>query len=266
MLRTIAIDRAALVRRLLPADLYLVLKAALLAGIAVQAAQLAWGIVTPLGPLGEWRPARARTLPIAAQDSLIASVNPFFRDGAPTAPAVASLPSDLKLFGVRDNVANGSGGAIIGTADGKQVSVAVGEEVQPGVRLVEVGFDFAVVERGGARQRIFLDQDKPAETLGSAAAAAGPAALSLRSLLNAAPRLVAGRVSGVIVTPAGDGALFRAAGLESGDVIVSVNGAAISSPTDAAQLANLAPGTTLAVIVERRGQQIPLSLHVPDSR
>lgn len=272
MLRTISIERIAVVRRWLPTDVYVWLKALLLVGISVQLAQLAWAIVTPAGPLGEWRPPVARRLTVLAQEAIIATVNPFFRDNA-VASSTAALPDDLKLFGVRDNLATGGGGAIIGTADGEQVSVGVGEQVVPGITLVEVGFDFAIVERGGSRQKIFLDQDKSAETvaMGAAVPVAAPTvgitAASLRGGISATPRMVGASVSGIIVSPAGDGTAFASAGLRPGDVITAINGAKIASATDAAQLqSSLVPGATLSLTIERAGQAVPLSLKIPDSQ
>lgn len=273
MLRTISIERIAVVRRWLPTDAYVWLKALLLVGISVQLAQLAWALVTPVGPLGEWRPPVARRLSAVAQDAIIATVNPFFRDGAATTLQAAAPPDDLKLFGVRDNVATGGGGAIIGMADGQQVSVGIGEQVAPGIVLAEVGFDFAVVERGGVRQKIFLDQDKPAETVAAGAGvsaappSAGISAASLRAGISATPRVSGASVNGILVSPAGDGTAFASAGFRPGDIITAINGANIASATDAAQLqSSLVPGATLSLTIERAGQAVPLSLKIPDSQ
>ena len=58
--------------------------------------------------------------------------------------------------------------AIIALPDGTQTSVAVGEEVMPGVRLNAVRFDGVTILRGGAREQLFLDQSTPATSVGIA--------------------------------------------------------------------------------------------------
>lgn len=248
------------------------LKAVLLAALAAKSAQLLWVIVTPVGPLGAWRAPTPVLLSQEAQAALFVSVDPFDR-GGPAAAATAALPADLKLFGVRDNIGSNGGGAIIALPDGTQLSVSVGETLMPGVVLVAVGYDFAEVERNGARQRLFLDQDKPPETLGaasSAAAISSPAAgvtvQALRGSVSFSPRQANGAVSGILVAPGSDAATFAKTGLQAGDVIVSVNGAPITSVTDLAQLQqSLTPGASLALTVERGGRQLPLTLKLAGS-
>ena len=184
MIRTLTVQRFRVAR--IPGDVSLWLKALLVAVLAVQGARLIWAVVTPVGPLGDWRPAGVNAIPSAAQSAVIAAVNPF--DRAAIGGAAASLPSDLKLFGVRASAGAIPGGAIIGLPDGQQISVSVGEPVMPGVVLVTVGFDYAEVDRQGIRQRLFIDQDRPSQTLGPAGASAAPqsATASRPSTLNVA--------------------------------------------------------------------------------
>ena len=77
MIRHAKFDQFASIRRWLPPDLYLWLKAALLALIAVQAVRLLWAIITPVGPFGDWRPAAPRTLSAEAQSAVLSSVDIF---------------------------------------------------------------------------------------------------------------------------------------------------------------------------------------------
>lgn len=261
----------------IPGEAAVWVKALLIAALAVQVARLIWVAVTPVGPLGEWRPAAAAVMPPAIQAAVIAAVNPFDRQAA--APA-ADLPSDLKLFGVRAGAGAVSGGAIVGLPDGQQVSVSVGEAIMPGVVLVAVGFDYADVERQGARQRLFMDQDKPAQSLG-AGAAGGPAAAAaapatsvaaptveaVRAAVTFTPRGSGSGLSGIAVNPAGDQAAFAALGFKAGDVIVAVNGTRIASAADLGRLQQgLVPGARLALTVERGGAQVPITLSLAGSR
>jgi len=274
LIRTLTVERLRAAR--IPGDLTIWLKALLVAVLAVQVARLVWAAVTPVGPLGDWRPAGAAAMPPAAQAAVIAAVNPFDRQGAAT---VAQLPSDLKLFGVRAGAGSIPGGAIVGLPDGTQISVIVGEAVMPGVVLVGVGFDFADVDRQGTRQRLFIDQDRPPETLGpggapvgsGAAASAGPrgplTANAVYEAVNFAPRQAGSGINGVTVSPVGSEAAFAALGFRPGDVIVAVNGARISSAADVDQLQqSLAPGASLTLTVERDGRQVPLTLNLAGSR
>ena len=120
----------------------------LLAGLAAQTARLLYAIVTPVGPLGDWRPAQL-VIPVDPA-ALLASFDPFFRvsgAGGSGPAVVTSLP--LKLFGIRLNEATARGSAIIAGPDGLQRSVDVGEEIVPGVTLKAVAFDHVTVSRGG---------------------------------------------------------------------------------------------------------------------
>src|SRR5690349_10578399 len=98
LIRNVKIERLAPFRRWLPTDLYVWLKALLLALVALQAVRLLWVIVTPVGPFGDWRPAAPRTLSAEAQSGVLGSVDPFFRSGSLASPAAVPL-TGLQLFG-----------------------------------------------------------------------------------------------------------------------------------------------------------------------
>ncbi|MEA1072869.1 type II secretion system protein N [Sphingomonas sp. LY160] len=276
MIRTAVIERWSSYRRWMPTDVYRWAKALLLAGIAVAIAQLFWAVVSPVGPLGEWKAPRARTLAPAVQQAVLAVVDPFFRGGAgPVGAAAAAI--DVKLFGIRGE-GLGGGAAIIGTPDGAQESFSVGQDVAPGVKLVAVHFDYVVLDRGGGQQqRLFLDQDKASEMVASAPAApssTAPAASlaegagslsvgAMREAFNFAPRAQGGRISGISVLAGADAASFAASGFRPGDVIVAVNGARINSSADVAQLqTSIAPGARLLLTVERGSETVPIALNV----
>ena len=248
--------------------------------LAVQVVRLLWTIVTPLSPLGAWQPQTAVIASPAERRALFASFDPFFRTGA-QGPASATVTAlGLTLFGVNINEATGGGSAIIAAEDGIQNSYAVGEEIAPGVKLVGVAFDHVLLDRGGARESLFLDQSGaapvatpatplPAPTPEVGAAPANDAVAgelspaALKSGVGFAPRSENGRVTGVVVQPQGDGAAFRAAGLRPGDVIRGVNGRPIGSAGDAAALANqITPGARLSLEVERGANVVPIAIFV----
>jgi general secretion pathway protein C len=59
------------------------------------------------------------------------------------------------------------------------------------------------------------------------------------------------------LNPKGDGALFKAAGLEPGDMLIAVNGAPVSDGADVRSL--LAGGGTVSLEVERGGRRMTVS-------
>ncbi|MDK2762211.1 MAG: PDZ domain-containing protein [Sphingopyxis sp.] len=260
------------------------LAAALGALLVWQLVRLFWVLVTPLSPLGAWQPQAAAIASPAERRALFTGLDPFFRT-APQGPASATVTAlGLTLFGVNINEATGGGSAIIAGEDGVQTSYGVGEDIAPGVKLVGVAFDHVLLDRGGARESLFLDQSGnadgagpavplPAPTPESGSAPAGGTSAggelsptTLKAGVGFAPRTEDGRVTGLVVQPQGDGAIFRAAGLRPGDVIRSVNGRPVASAGDAASLASqIAPGARLSLEIERGANVVPIALFLSKS-
>lgn len=255
------------------------LLAGLLGALLVwQCVRLLWTLLTPLSPLGAWQPQAAVIASPAERRALFTSLDPFFRGNA-QGPAAATVTSaGLTLFGINLNEATGGGSAIIAGEDGIQTSYAVGDEIAPGLKLAGVAFDHVLLDRGGARESLFLDQSGEAPVANAASplpsptpeigAASGGASASgemtsaaIKAGVGFAPRTEEGRVTGIVVQPQGDGAAFRAAGLRPGDVIRSVGGRPIGSASDAAALANqLTPGARIALEVERGASVVPVAI------
>ena len=263
-----------------PREIGPLLLAALLGALLIfQLVRLLWTVITPLSPLGVWQPQAAVIASPAERRALFASFDPFFRS-APQGPASATVTAlGLTLFGININEATGGGSAIIAGEDGVQTSYAVGDEIAPGVRLVGVAFDHVLLDRGGARESLFLDQSgeaavanpatplpSPTPEVGSTgttgvSASGEMSPATLKAGVGFAPRAEDGRVTGLVVQPQGDGAVFRAAGLRPGDVIRSVNGRPIGSAGDAAALANqIAPGARISLEVERGASVVPVAI------
>jgi general secretion pathway protein C len=229
--------------------------------LAIQCARLVLAIAVPIGTVGDWRPATIHGS--AGTRAGAAGFDPFFRLAAPAQDAVVTSLA-LKLFGVRMDMASGRGSAIIATADGVQSSYAVGDEIEPGVTLKMVSFDNVTIDRGGVAEQIFLDQSVAApvaQTGGGAAASFPPGETNGSSLLansiEIAPRAENGKISGMTLNPKGDGALFKAAGLEPGDVLMAVNGKSVNDGEDVRSI--LAGGGTVSLEVERGGRRMTVS-------
>ena len=262
-----------ILRRLPVVNVYSLAELLLIAGLATQSARLLWTLVTPVSPLGDWRPAEI-SVPGRPYD-VLAGFDPFFRlGGAQQGPAtVTSL--QLTLFGIRVDEASGRGSAIVAGADNVQKSVGVGEEIQPGVRLKAVAFDHITIDRGGTSEDLFLVQsDAPAAgqapvpppgapPVVGQPAAAPVAANQIRNEIGFIPRIDGGRISGLVVRPQGSGNLFRTAGLREGDVVTAIGGRPVTGPQDLDRVtADFAGGGNIPITVERGTQTLALAITI----
>ena len=215
--------------------------------------------------------------------SIFQRFDAFFRTGDKSSLAeAAGADSDaLRLFGVRAG-GLGGGSAIIGLPDGRQVSVGVGETISEGLTLASVGEDFVTVSRGGSVSRLVFTETPagaatpppppttaqvmtptgaPAPVSAAApapaAAPAGPVVDPQRLMAQASlrPRMEGLRIKGFTLAARGDGAALRAAGLQSGDVILAVNGAELNSLERLSDLGGELSGSSAAEIrFERNGR------------
>ncbi|WP_156472270.1 type II secretion system protein N [Sphingorhabdus sp. M41] len=245
---------------------YPVLFTILAALLLVQATRLIWLVLTPLGPVGDYRANDVEILSPQSRLTLFSSFDPFFRTGAAqSANVVTSL--QLTLFGIRMNEASGLGSAILSGPDGVQTNYGVGEEIMSGVTLDSVEFDHVIISRGGVLESLYLDQSIPAQTVGTEDPVA-PASLSLESneipgVASLAPRNDQGRVTGIVLSPLGDGSLFKSAGFRNGDIIVSINGNPVGSASDIESLkSQVRPGARLSVEVERGADTVPVAVNL----
>lgn len=236
--------------------------------LVVQLGRLVWIAVEPA--TAPDAPAAA-TRPIPPVDySIFQRFDAFFRTGGHSslAEATAGGSSQMRLFGLRSDGAGG-GSAIIGLADGRQVSVGVGETVEPGLTLQSVGPDHVVLARGGSLSRlIFTDLPVGAApppppppvpqtvTPAPAPVAAGRAVDPARLMAEAAlrPRMQGLRLNGFTVGDGVDASVLNAAGLQPGDVILAVNGVKLDNPARIAALrGQLANAASAEIRFERDG-------------
>lgn len=265
-----------LLRRLPLNIAYSLVELVLMALLAIQLARLIWAIVTPVGPLGDWRLPAAGVG--ASAPELLARFDPFFRlsnTNAPNAP-VAVTALQLTLFGTRINEASGRGSAIIAGPDGVQTSYAVGDEISPGVTLKAVFFDHVSLTRGGRDEDLFLDQSgggaaatgatgaaQPASDAGGAPAAQPVTLARLRAEIGFIPRIDEGRVTGLVVRPQGSGQLFRQVGLRDGDIVTQIGGRPVTGASDIENLASqYAKGGNIPLSIERGAEVLPIVIAV----
>jgi len=257
-----------LIERVRRPSLYSLAELILIALIAVQLARLFWLLLTPLGPIGDWRPPALLAQPPAT--ARLGDFDPFFRLAGAGGP-VAVTGLNLRLYGLREDQATGRGSAIIALPDGVQSSYGVGEEIMPGVTLVAVAADNVTISRGGVLEQLFLDQSTPAPGAAPAPPVGAPAPAQPMVVAPAPapglaappiqmqPRVSNNQITGLAVSPGGDGQAFRAAGFAPGDVITSVNGQRVTSAEQALALVRQAGGQA-AVTVDRGGRPVSLTV------
>lgn len=251
------------------AHLRVVVEAVLIGLLLLQAGRLVWIVVDPKAP--SMAPlAQAQIKP--ADLNVFQRFDAFFRTGglSSLADVTNADTAQLRLFGVRSGGA-GDGSAIIGLADGRQVSVGVGEEVEPGLVLKEVGQDYVTLARGLSVSRLVFSEvpvgapppppPPPGEqVVGPAAPASAPSAPAavvdpsrLMAQASLRPRMQGMAIKGFTVSGSGD--QLAAAGLQAGDVILSVNGNELTGLDRIAALrGQLANSANAEVRFERAGQ------------
>lgn len=224
---------------------------------------LVWAVAAPTT-----RDDAVSSVPVRfdASPSAFAAFDPFFRLnlGADGPGVVTSL--NLTLHGVRADSVSGRGSAIIGLPDGVQNSYAVGEEIVPGAVLAAVAFDSVTILRDGARETLYLDQsiDAPVAAVPSAAVQPDPFAAvrapsakpPLIADISAEPRMRAGRIDGYVLRPGSIGSAFAAAGFQSGDILMTIDGRQVGDGAGLEQLAG--GGQAVTVEVERNGKRVSL--------
>tara|TARA_R110002167_G_scaffold18451_18_gene69079 strand:+ start:903 stop:1667 length:765 start_codon:yes stop_codon:yes gene_type:complete len=239
----------------------------LLAALMVQSGRLVWMLVEP-------RPAVSAALATPVDKPVDTSVfqrfDAFFRTGnlSSLAADTAAGSSQMRLFGVRAGGAGG-GSAIIGFADGHQVSVGLGEEVEPGLVLQSVGTDFVTLARGASVTRlVFAEAPMGAApppppppgpqvvtpTPTAAVAPTGPVVDPAPLLAALRPRMQGLGMNGVTIAAGADRSALAAAGLQAGDVVLSVNDTNIDGPGSIAALRQqLSTSTSARIRFERDG-------------
>jgi len=242
----------------------------LVIALAWVAAKWTWAFVAP--------PAESRPA-LSAPAVDIASAARLFGGDSAVAAGPTRGPASFRLKGVVAPSA-GSVGAAVLNVNGKDRAILLGAEVQPGVKLEEVGPDHVVISRAGVRERIDLDVRMAAvpRSVGGQAAGfrlgvtrSGPAAFAfsrkdLESALKDPNQLgYLGKIGmppggGVRLDEAPPGSLANRLGLQPGDVIKRVNGQAVASAGDLARLHQQFATTSLVQAeVLRGGQSVQLN-------
>lgn len=238
--------------------------------LALQAARLVWILAAPAeGPIGGAQAVRSVG---AAQTGILGRFDPFFRLADSGAAPVSGQSGDLQLYGVRTGGVTAS--AILGPPGGAQTLYVVGEQGPDGVTLIEVSHDHVVVRQGAMRRRIGFPvaAGSPSMTAPQPQSQASPAGetsadvtgAELMAALALSPRLREGRPAGYTITPRGaqGAAILARAGLQPGDVILTIDGSELNRERMSELPEILAAATHVDLSYERGGQTLTTRLRM----
>ncbi|MGE0774720.1 MAG: hypothetical protein AB7G25_15155 [Sphingomonadaceae bacterium] len=186
------------------------------------------------------------------------------------APVVAGPPlGQLQVLGVL------SSGAIFGFPDGLQRFVVIGRDVVPGARLTSVERLFVTLDQAGSQVRLPLRgeaatgasesppsaQDESAVSTTSSGTPADRQRQVLNLRLGTDPQMVGDRIVGFRIKPNASLPWLSSAGLQPGDVIVSLNNEPVASMERLMELPTEIEGIRIAKIARptiqyRRGGKL----------
>jgi general secretion pathway protein C len=249
---------------------------ALVLVIAAQLASLLWRVVGASDdePLAAAPPVESPTPDVdiaAVVNAHLFGVAP--QSGDPSqAPATAA---NLTLAGTLAGREPENGWAIIGASGQTARVYATGAALPGGAKLFAVYPDRVILDRNGARESLLLPRlssggSRPSPRVAGmppAAAQSSTIADSVRQLLvqnpsagaellRPQPVFAGGSLRGYRVYPGRNRAQFAGLGLQPGDLVLAVNGAALDDPNRGLEiLRGVGQGSAVTLTVERGGQQ-----------
>lgn len=188
------------------------------------------------------------------------------------APATSA---NLALAGTLAGAEPSTGWAIIGASGQSARVYATGSALPGGTKLVAVYPDRVIIDRSGARESLLM----PRLSGGSAGAAYAPPAAqaqptpdelvrqvmgretAVNELLRPQPVYAGGQLRGFRVYPGRDRTLFARTGLQPGDLVMAINGAALDDPQRGVEtLRGIGQGAPVTVTIDRDGEQQQLTI------
>ncbi len=247
------------------------------------AAQASWQVAAlfrevPVPPSAEVRAVQRDAADPGYDVNNILSV-PLFGVRSAETPAAEDIKHSrlkIRLLGV---IAGERGVAIL-HHDGKEHTYAVGVrlDVRESVTLEAVRADHIVINRGGSREKIELEQDRQSRAAGKGVRVVnrGSRAVNLNTpeirklvgdprqtlkqsplrlmrFLNINPYNQDGRTVGFTVEPGRDKRLFPKLGLKAGDVVMSINNQPLGDVAVGDLLKSLDSNNTFELVVLRNG-------------
>jgi len=243
--------------------------------VVVIAAQLASLLWRSLGAGDEAAPppAPAGASAVPAVD-LPAIVNAHLfgiakNSGDPSSAPVTS--ANLTLAGTLAGTDPSTGWAIIGASGQSARVYATGASLPGGAKLAAVYPDRVILDRGGVRESLVLPR-----LSGSSGGYAPPVAQGSMTpedmvqqvlgqepneLLRPQPVYAGSQLRGFRVYPGRNRTMFARIGLEPGDLVMAINGAALDDPQRGLEsLRGIGQGAAVTLSIERNGQQRQLTV------
>lgn len=190
--------------------------------------------------------------------------------------SVSPVPLPLILVRTELGRNNREGFAQIGVNAQSPQTYAAGAMLANGARLTEIYEHYVMLERDGHSVRLYLQgeatkqrgtQEPTAAALLTVGGTSPEAAVQIKSeehltdYLRPSPVFVAGQLHGYALFAGRKAQAFAQLGLQPGDVLTQVNGAAVSESSDSlASLESLTAGEALTVVIEREGIAQTISL------
>jgi general secretion pathway protein C len=237
----------------------------LLLALAALLAHWTWRFAGPVPP----SPASAARAEVKL-DASLASLHAAHLFGASQGQAAASVEQvtslNLKLHGVFAALGGLSAMAIVGV-NGQDQAVSTGNEIVPGVVLDAVAPDHVILLNRGVRERLDLeavgrpltlaDGDIPLSRQEIKQAMANPRTLGVQAQSGT------GTQPGLLLAAVDVNGLAARLGLQSGDRLSMVNGAAVSNGQDLArQLSGALNAQRVTVVGERHGKPLILTFRL----
>jgi general secretion pathway protein C len=246
--------------------------------LAAQLASLLWRVLGSPGQESAMPPPVIGAAEPAVDLAAIVNAHLFGVAAATGDPGDAPATSaNLTLAGTLAGRDPEQGWAIIGASGQTARVYATGASLPGGTRLLAVYPDRVILERNGARESLVLPRLSGGG--GMAAAYAAPAATPAASLADSVRQLVAenpaaanellrpqpvfagGSLRGYRVYPGRNRAQFASLGLQPGDLVTAVNGAALDDPNRGLEIIRgIGQGGAVMLTIDRNGQQQQLSV------
>lgn len=221
--------------------------------VAVLAARLAWGAISPQASVAA---LDERPLPVPVQQvaavivdrTILVEANPFSSSVTEAIPDAPETSLNLKLVGVFMSTSGSGGSAQITTPDNRTSRFVGDDEILPGVTLERILSDRVILTRNGETETLLLagrsaglsvigdGSQRGSLTEGAERVPTAPAPReyelddpdALFRILTASPKQENGRLTGYSLFPRSDAGAFAAAGFVAGDILTEVNGTMVS--------------------------------------
>ncbi len=242
--------------------------------IAAQLAALLWRALGSGGTGSELMPPTSVVETPAVDLNAIVNAHLFGVAASSGDPSQAPATSaNLTLAGTLAGSQPELGWAIIGASGQSARVYATGAALPGGAKLFAVYPDRVILDRGGARESLMLPRlsgggvPMASASLPGASPQDGSLADSVRQLLvqNPAsagdllrpqPVFAGGTLKGYRVYPGRNRAQFVSLGLQPGDLVMAVNGAALDDPNRGLEiLRGIGQGSAVTLTIDRSGQQ-----------